>query len=555
MEERTVFQPSPGGPLRAGVRLNGVYEIERLIGEGGMGEVYKGFNIQTHDPVAIKMFAARDGPNTDAMALFRREASALHSLQHEAIVRYYVFSVDPDIQRPYLAMEFVDGVSLARKLTGGALSLAEVLVLKARVARALDAAHRLGIVHRDISSDNLILPAGDVRLTKVIDFGIARQEKLAEGTIIGGGFAGKNSYASPEQVAGRDVTFKSDIYSFGLVLAEALQGRPIDMGGSMADIVEKRRRVPDLSRIDPGIRPLLQAMLQPNPEDRPAGMSAVAEWSAAPAPAPARTREPAAGGGGKALAAAGVAIVVISLAATAYVFRDDVANLLAPPSAKPPAARPAALEPERSSEPATTPAAPAIPASPSPASSDKGAGETAPAPETSTAPSAPTAAPEAAGGPAKPNPFVELMRPVATEPSVRLQAGVVGTPYQSRLPPFSDPTNKGLSLKALNTPPDGLSFRDLGQGRGEISGTPARPGRDGFSRSRRRIPATSAPKCRPRSKFGNRKGRSRSTPPPPRPRAPSPRRRRPPSPPCRKSRRRRSTPANSPGDTTAGPAS
>ena len=272
------------------------------------------------------------------------------------------------------------------------------------------------------------------------------------------------------------MTFKSDIYSFGLVLAEALQGRPIDMGGSMADIVEKRRRVPDLSRIDPGIRPLLQAMLQPNPEDRPAGMSAVAEWSAAPAPAPARTREPAAGGGGKALAAAGVAIVVISLAATAYVFRDDVANLLAPPSAKPPAARPAALEPERSSEPATTPAAPAIPASPSPASSDKGAGETAPAPETSTAPSAPTAAPEAAGGPAKPNPFVELMRPVATEPSVRLQAGVVGTPYQSRLPPFSDPTNKGLSLKALNTPPDGLSFRDLGQGRGEISGTPARPG-------------------------------------------------------------------------------
>ena len=112
MEERTVFQPSAAGSVRPGTRLNGVYEIEKLIAEGGMGEVYRGFNIQTHDIVAIKMIRPEFMNNPEVFELFRREASILHNLTHEAIVRYFVFSVDPDIRRAYLAMEFVDGPSL-----------------------------------------------------------------------------------------------------------------------------------------------------------------------------------------------------------------------------------------------------------------------------------------------------------------------------------------------------------------------------------------------------------------------------------------------------------
>src|ERR1700754_1925139 len=99
--------------LGRGTRLNGIYEIEQQIAAGGMGEVYKAHAIQTGDPVAIKLMLPELAENDAALALFRKEASALHYLQHDAIVRYYVFTVEPILQRPYLAMEYVDGRSLS----------------------------------------------------------------------------------------------------------------------------------------------------------------------------------------------------------------------------------------------------------------------------------------------------------------------------------------------------------------------------------------------------------------------------------------------------------
>src|ERR1700721_3818952 len=110
-EDRTVIQRSAARSMRPGTRLNNVYEIERLVAQGGMGEVYRGFNIQTGDPVAIKMIRPELTNNPDVLELFKREAKTLHKLAHEAIVRYFVFTVDPDTGRAYLAMEFVDGPS------------------------------------------------------------------------------------------------------------------------------------------------------------------------------------------------------------------------------------------------------------------------------------------------------------------------------------------------------------------------------------------------------------------------------------------------------------
>jgi serine/threonine protein kinase len=291
LEDRTVIQLSSPGSLLRGVRLNGMYEIEALLAQGGMGEVYRGFNIQTRDPVAIKVILPELARNADAFALFRREASTLHNLQHEAIVRYFVFSVDPDLQRAYLAMEFVDGPSLTKRIAQGPLSLEEVSILRKRIAGALEAAHRVGVIHRDISSDNIILPGNDPRRAKIIDFGIARSQRPGEGTLIGGAFAGKYNYVAPEQLglAGGEVTAKSDIYSFGLVLAEALLGRPLDMNGTQVEVVEKRRSVPALSGIEPSMRPLLQAMLQPLPENRPESMAVVAAWGESEKPRPNRT--------------------------------------------------------------------------------------------------------------------------------------------------------------------------------------------------------------------------------------------------------------------------
>ena len=267
-----------------GTQLNGIYEIDEPIAAGGMGEIYKGHAIQTGDIVAIKLIRSDMAEAEAALALFRKEASALHNLYHEAIVRYYVFTIDPILNRPYLAMEFVDGQSLSAMLRGGPLAFEAVYRLMQRIAAGLHAAHERGIVHRDVSPDNIIIPAGDMSRAKIIDFGIARSTRLGDdGTIIGSGFAGKYNYVSPEQLGlfGGDVTPRSDIYSLGLVLAEALRHGPIDMGGSHVDVIEKRRAVPDIGPIDSRLRPLIEQMLQPNPDDRPASMAEVAAWEAA----------------------------------------------------------------------------------------------------------------------------------------------------------------------------------------------------------------------------------------------------------------------------------
>jgi serine/threonine-protein kinase len=283
-DDRTVVNLRPR--IQPGTRLNGIYEIESLIGVGGMGEVYKGRAIQTNDAVAIKTIRPDMATNEAALALFRREAQALHNLYNEAIVRYYVFSVDPVVGSPYLAMEFVDGQPLAAVLKRGPLDFDAVDTLRRRIAGGLAAAHDVGIVHRDMSPDNIILPGGRVERAKIIDFGIAKATILGEGTIIGTGFAGRFNYASPEQLGlfGGEVGPASDIYSLGLVLAEASTGTAIDMGGTQIQVIEKRRTVPDLSHIDARLRPLIAHMLQPQPGDRPASMGEVAAWRAAGSP-------------------------------------------------------------------------------------------------------------------------------------------------------------------------------------------------------------------------------------------------------------------------------
>jgi hypothetical protein len=272
--------------LSTGTRLNGIYEIDEPIGVGGMGEIYKGHVVETGDPVAIKMMLPELAENEAALTLFRKEASSLHHLHHDAIIRYYVFTVEPVLRRPYLAMEFVNGRSLSDILRDdGPLPFEAVRSLMQRLASGLQAAHDRQIIHRDVSPGNIIIPSGDVARAKIIDFGIARSTQ--HGTVIGSGFAGTANYVSPEQLGmfGGDVAARSDIYSLALVLVCALTGRPIDMGGSQLEIIEKRRKVPDLGAIDMRFRPLLEKMLQPDPSQRPDSMATVAAWSFGSVPA------------------------------------------------------------------------------------------------------------------------------------------------------------------------------------------------------------------------------------------------------------------------------
>ena len=213
------------------------------------------------------------------------------------------------------------------------------------------AAHQRGIIHRDVSPENIIVPGGDVSRAKIIDFGIARSTLLHEGTVIGSGFAGKQNYVSPEQLGlfGGEVTAKSDIYSLGLVLVQALTGQPLDMGGSQFQIVEKRRRVPDLGMIDMRFRPLLERMLQPDPANRPESMEAVAAWplggvppaSAAGLGRPSAASYQASPGSGRSgiwrYAIAAVALIAILGAGGGYfyLFGNEKQVALAPPAPPP----------------------------------------------------------------------------------------------------------------------------------------------------------------------------------------------------------------------------
>jgi serine/threonine protein kinase len=472
--------------MRPGARLNNVYEIERLVAQGGMGEVYRAFNIQTGDPVAIKMIRPEFSDDSEILDLFRREASILHSFTHDAIVRYFVFSVDPQLGRAYLAMEFVEGPSLKKRLGSGPLPLAEVRILQKRVASALEAAHLHGVVHRDISPDNLIMPDGDIRSAKVIDFGIARARRAGEATILGGAFAGKLNYASPEQLglAGGDVTAKSDIYSFGLVLAEALLGRPIDMAGSQAELIDKRRIVPaELAWVEPTMRPLLQAMLEPLPENRPASMAEVAAWEP-PAPNASRAlKAPAVASerSGKTPALIGALIAVLSLGGAAYVFHDDLARWAGTFSVSAP---PAGSGEEPRNSP-TTKLPPLTPQQTSPLAPPSGSQEVTnpppqPAPESNPSGQTETARiePPSAPGPSAqaPSPvtaetLADASPPKAMQANVDLPTATVGSPYRTELPSFADPGGKGLRLTASELP-EGLTFSDLGGGNGAIEGVP-----------------------------------------------------------------------------------
>lgn len=262
-----------------GTRLNGIYEVEGLIGSGGMSEIYKGRNIQTQDEVAIKVILPEFAQDEQMVSLFRREALTLNRLSNEAIVRYHVFSHDAAANLLYLAMEYVDGPTLRDSMKQRPLSQQEACLLISKVAAGMHAAHVEGVIHRDLSTDNIILAGNSVSRPKVIDFGIARSSEINDSTLIASGFAGKYNFVSPEQLGlfGGKVRETSDIYSLGLVFAAALLGRPLNMTGSHADVVMKRQSVPDLSMINPGVRPLIESMLQPRPAMRPQSMGDIVE--------------------------------------------------------------------------------------------------------------------------------------------------------------------------------------------------------------------------------------------------------------------------------------
>jgi serine/threonine protein kinase len=277
--------PAAAGQLSVGARLNNIFEVKRFIKAGGMGQVFEGANVMTGERVAIKTLLPALAADPRITALFQREAMTLTRLNHEALVQYRVIAEEPALGVLYLVTEYIDGTDLADALGGMDRGEPELRRLLGRLASGLAAAHRLGAIHRDISPDNIMLPGSDVHQAKIIDFGIAKDLGGAMTTLIGDGFAGKLSYVAPEQLGehGGEIGPWTDVYSLGLVILSAANGAKMDMGGSFADAIRKRREMPDLTAAPEGLRPLLADMLRLDPAQRLRSMDAVLERLNAPA--------------------------------------------------------------------------------------------------------------------------------------------------------------------------------------------------------------------------------------------------------------------------------
>ncbi len=197
----------------------GPYRIEKEIGHGAMGYVFKAVSSPGGEAAAVKVMSPGFSMNESMVNRFKREAELLKELNHPNIVK--IFDVNMEGELKYFVMEFISGASLAEELKGGPLPVEEVIGIAWQVSGALRSAHEAGIIHRDIKPANIMRDeTGRIKLT---DFGIARVVGLS-GLTSAGTFVGTPAYMSPEQTLGKEPGVTSDIYSFGVVLYEMLTG-------------------------------------------------------------------------------------------------------------------------------------------------------------------------------------------------------------------------------------------------------------------------------------------------------------------------------------------
>jgi serine/threonine-protein kinase len=256
--------------------LGGRYELEGVVGRGGMAEVYRARDIRLDRIVAIKTLRADLARDQTFQARFRREAQSAASLNHPSIVAVYDTGEDmaTGVPVPYIVMEFVDG-STVRELMidGGRLTPERTLEIVNGVCGALEYSHQAAIVHRDIKPGNVMVTRkGDI---KVMDFGIARAMNDSQATMTQTAqVIGTAQYLSPEQARGERVDARSDLYSTGCLMYELLTGRPPFQGDSPVAIAYQHVRenpVPP-SQLDPALPPwadpiVLKAM-EKSPDDR-----------------------------------------------------------------------------------------------------------------------------------------------------------------------------------------------------------------------------------------------------------------------------------------------
>src|SRR5207302_11356915 len=262
------------------------YELLEEIGRGAMGVVYKAWDPRLKRFAALKVLLRGEHASAAELSRFRSEAQAAAGLSHRNIVP--VYQVSEADGRAYFCMKYVEGVTLAAKAREGPLPPREAARLVALISRAVDHAHRHGILHRDLKPSNVLIDADDQPV--VTDFGLAKRTHAEPGASTGdltapGVIVGTPSYMAPEQAAGdtRAVGPASDVYSLGAILYEMLTGRPPFQAASAVDVlllvrseeaVRPRRLNP---RIDSDLELICLKCLEKRPEYRYATAAALAD--------------------------------------------------------------------------------------------------------------------------------------------------------------------------------------------------------------------------------------------------------------------------------------
>ncbi|MCB9591585.1 MAG: serine/threonine protein kinase [Sandaracinaceae bacterium] len=251
----TSAAPARDGSL-VGTIIDGKYEVLELLGQGSMGKVYRANNPRIRREVAIKVLQRAFVDSPMLKTRFLREAQLTAKIQHPNVVQIWDAGVT-DGELPFIVMELVRGETLAERIARQSrLGLLEASVILGQVLRGLLGAHAVGVVHRDVKPENVLIAEDDT--VKIVDFGIARA--LAEdATVITqtGHLVGTPSYLSPEQALGREVDHKTDAWSATVLLYEALTGRVPFEGRSVVDILNKviSEEAPPPSRFRPDLSP------------------------------------------------------------------------------------------------------------------------------------------------------------------------------------------------------------------------------------------------------------------------------------------------------------
>ena len=262
--------------LAAGTRLAS-YEILGALGAGGMGEVYRARDSRLDRDVAIKVLPAGTADDPGSRERLRREAKAAAALDHPYVCK--IFEIGEQGDTVFVVMEYIAGETLHRRLQSGRVPLPEALRLAGEITEALEAAHQRGIIHRDLKPANIMLTGQGH--AKVMDFGLAIRlsgSVEAEAATIDrppqltapGSVLGTPDYMSPEQAKGLPLDARSDLFSFGVILAETIGGRHPFRRPSVAETYSSVLAAPpDLAdEIPQGLRALLQRLLAKDPEER-----------------------------------------------------------------------------------------------------------------------------------------------------------------------------------------------------------------------------------------------------------------------------------------------